>query len=102
MTSPSSWLAGAATLLLRGLIRAWQLVPSYFFRGVRRFEPSCSHYGAEAVTVHGPIKGGWLTVKRICRCHPWGGLGYDPVPPPARASGRLPAAPPRTPRPLEF
>lgn len=101
MTARRHWLARAATLLLRGLIRAYQLVPAYFFRGVCRFEPSCSRYGAEAVTVHGPVKGSWLTIRRICRCHPWGGLGYDPVPP-ASASGRLPTAPPRTPRPLEF
>ena len=48
-----------------------------------RFEPTCSQYGTEAITVHGPIKGTWLTLKRIARCHPWGGSGLDPVPPPA-------------------
>ena len=78
----------AMVLLLRGLIRLYQLVPAFFFRGSCRFEPSCSRYAAEAVSLHGPLRGSWLATRRICRCHPWGGLGYDPVP--------------RAPRPLEF
>lgn len=45
-----------------------------------RFEPSCSRYCVEAVERHGALRGGWLGVKRVCRCHPWGGQGYDPVP----------------------
>jgi putative membrane protein insertion efficiency factor len=45
-----------------------------------RFNPTCSHYGIEAIKKHGPFKGAWLTIKRISRCHPWGGHGYDPVP----------------------
>jgi len=45
-----------------------------------RFNPTCSHYGIEAIKKHGPFKGVWLTVKRISKCHPWGGNGYDPVP----------------------
>jgi putative membrane protein insertion efficiency factor len=45
-----------------------------------RFNPTCSHYGIEAIKKHGPFKGVWLTVKRIAKCHPWGGFGYDPVP----------------------
>ena len=45
-----------------------------------RFTPTCSQYAAEAVTKHGPFKGGWLALKRLGRCHPWGGSGYDPVP----------------------
>ncbi len=106
------------TLVVRGLILAYQVVPAYFFRGSCRFEPGCSRYASEAVAVHGPVKGGWLAVRRICRCHPWGGLGYDPVPPPAGANALRRAGPPadphagssvlgregppRTPRPLEF
>ncbi|MGA3014904.1 MAG: membrane protein insertion efficiency factor YidD, partial [Bacteroidales bacterium] len=45
-----------------------------------RFTPSCSVYGIEAIRKHGPFKGSWLTLKRLLRCHPWGGSGYDPVP----------------------
>src|SRR5579862_1309289 len=46
-----------------------------------RFEPTCSQYAIEAVKTHGAIRGSWLATKRICRCHPWGDYGEDPVPP---------------------
>jgi putative membrane protein insertion efficiency factor len=49
-----------------------------------RFEPSCSHYAAEAIAVHGAGHGLWLAVKRLLRCRPFGGQGYDPVPLPGR------------------
>ena len=45
-----------------------------------RFQPTCSEYATEALQTHGAFKGGWLMLKRISRCHPWGGSGYDPVP----------------------
>jgi len=45
-----------------------------------RFEPSCSAYGLEAVQTHGAARGGWLALRRVCRCQPWGGCGHDPVP----------------------
>lgn len=45
-----------------------------------RFDPSCSTYALDALTTHGALRGGWLTCRRISRCHPWGGSGYDPVP----------------------
>lgn len=46
-----------------------------------RFEPSCSNYAAEALILHGPLRGAGLAFRRVCRCQPWGGAGYDPVPP---------------------
>ncbi|MBO5272505.1 MAG: membrane protein insertion efficiency factor YidD [Muribaculaceae bacterium] len=61
-------------------IRFYQRCISPLFPPACRFTPSCSHYAVEAIQKHGPIKGIWLAVKRICRCNPWGGSGYDPVP----------------------
>lgn len=68
-------------LVIRGMIRLYQLLLSPLLPASCRFTPSCSAYAMEAVAVHGPLKGSWLGAKRICRCHPWGGHGYDPVPP---------------------
>lgn len=45
-----------------------------------RYQPTCSSYMLEAIEIHGPVKGFWIGLKRIFRCHPWGGSGYDPVP----------------------
>ena len=74
-------------IFLRVLIRAWQLLLSPLVRFLGgpgagcRFEPSCSHYFLEACDCHGVARGSWLGMKRLARCHPWGGQGYDPVPP---------------------
>ena len=71
------------TLLRRILIapiRAYQLTLSRIMPPSCRFTPSCSAYAITALERHGPVKGGWLATKRICRCHPWGPSGYDPVP----------------------
>jgi uncharacterized protein len=62
------------------LIRIYQYMISPFFPQSCRYTPTCSHYAVEAIQKHGPFKGGWLAVKRISSCHPWGGSGYDPVP----------------------
>jgi putative membrane protein insertion efficiency factor len=62
------------------LIRIYQYLISPILGKSCRFTPTCSHYGVEAITKHGPFRGGWLTLKRIARCNPWGGHGYDPVP----------------------
>ncbi|MEZ5177406.1 MAG: membrane protein insertion efficiency factor YidD [Acidimicrobiales bacterium] len=51
-----------------------------------RYQPTCSSYALEAVEVHGAGRGSWLAVRRLCRCHPWGGHGWDPVPLPEPAS----------------
>lgn len=53
---------------------------SPLFPPVCRFTPTCSQYAIEALRKHGPVRGLWLAIKRICRCNPWGGSGYDPVP----------------------
>ena len=62
------------------LVRAWQWGPSRVLPPTCRFAPSCSAYAVEALEQHGAIRGGWLAAKRVVRCHPWGGSGYDPVP----------------------
>lgn len=62
------------------LIRLYQLLISPILGPKCRFTPSCSNYSLEAFKKYGLFKGFWLTVKRIGRCHPWGGQGYDPVP----------------------
>ena len=61
------------------LIRGYQLLLSPMLGGSCRYTPTCSQYGIEAIRKYGPFKGGWLTLKRIARCHPWGGHGHDPV-----------------------
>lgn len=74
-------------LVLKGLgmvlilpIRFYQRCISPLTPPTCRFTPTCSQYAVEAIRKHGPFKGFWLAVKRISRCHPWGGSGYDPVP----------------------
>ncbi|MBT8184335.1 MAG: membrane protein insertion efficiency factor YidD [Eudoraea sp.] len=62
------------------LVRAYQLLISSWTPGSCRYSPTCSQYTLEALKKHGLFKGGWLAVKRIGSCHPWGGKGYDPVP----------------------
>jgi putative membrane protein insertion efficiency factor len=74
---PSVSMAAKAAL---ALIRAYKLLLSPLFAGSCRFVPSCANYSTEAITRFGVIKGGWLGAKRLCRCHPLGGHGFDPVP----------------------
>jgi uncharacterized protein len=66
--------------VIRGAIRAYQLLVAPILGPSCRYYPSCSHYAAEAVARHGPGRGSRLAVRRLLRCHPWGGSGYDPVP----------------------
>ncbi len=61
-------------------IRFYQLCISPLTPPSCRFVPTCSQYAVEAIRRHGVVRGGWLAVKRLLRCHPWGGSGYDPVP----------------------
>ena len=67
------------SLPLIGLIRLYQLVISPWIGPKCRFTPTCSHYAIEAFRKYGLFKGGWMAIRRISRCHPWGGSGHDPV-----------------------
>ena len=66
--------------LCLGLVKVYQYGISPWFPDSCRFTPTCSQYAVEALQKYGVFKGGWLTAKRLLRCHPWGGAGYDPVP----------------------
>ena len=70
----------ALRLLMLVLIRGYQLLISPFFPPSCRYIPSCSEYARQAVVRHGPLRGGWLALRRLLRCHPWADWGYDPVP----------------------
>jgi putative membrane protein insertion efficiency factor len=87
-----------AARLLRASIRGYQALaagrPSPC-----RYWPTCSAYGLEAVERHGALRGGWLTIRRVGRCHPWGGTGWDPVPEPRHPS---PTAHRRRPEPVRW
>ena len=67
--------------VLMAIIRFYQLAISPWTPPSCRYTPTCSAYGLEAISVHGGARGGWLALKRFASCHPWGGHGYDPVPP---------------------
>ena len=73
----ASW---AASLLMVG-VRIYQRTLGHLIGGSCRFHPSCSNYALKALQVHGAWRGGWMSICRICRCHPWGSKGEDPVPP---------------------
>jgi putative membrane protein insertion efficiency factor len=81
-TSPSESGPGPLARALRAAVRgyqwafAWRASPC-------RYVPTCSQYAVEALERHGAGRGSWLAVRRIARCHPWGGHGFDPVPDPA-------------------
>ncbi|AWJ90792.1 membrane protein insertion efficiency factor YidD [Azospirillum baldaniorum] len=71
---------------LRALVVGYQWTLSPFIGWHCRFQPTCSNYALDALSKHGAIRGSWLTVRRLLRCHPWGGWGYDPVPEPGRST----------------
>jgi hypothetical protein len=84
-----SLVIGASSLVIHGLLLAirvyrWTISPAQAFlfgpTGGCRFTPTCSQYAMAAIRAHGGLAGGWLGLKRICRCHPWGDGGHDPVP----------------------
>ncbi|MCF4165848.1 membrane protein insertion efficiency factor YidD [Zavarzinia compransoris] len=85
--------ASLSRLLARILslpVLVWRYLISPAMPPACRYMPSCSEYALEALRVHGPVRGSTLTVRRLCRCHPWGGHGYDPVPP-RRSPGHSPS-----------
>jgi putative membrane protein insertion efficiency factor len=87
MTQPMIWFRRTAVLPIR--LYQWTLSP--LLPRACRFAPSCSEYAAEAILTHGPLRGVRLALHRLGRCHPWGGHGYDPVPP--AAAGTISGAP---------
>jgi len=76
------------TRVLRATLRAYQFVISPLLGPRCRFHPSCSEYAYEAVGIHGPLRGSWLALRRLARCHPWHPGGFDPVPPARDEGGR--------------
>lgn len=72
--------ARAVSAVLIGAIRAYRLCLSPWLGRACRYEPTCSVYALEAIERFGPARGAWLAAGRVCRCHPWAGSGYDPVP----------------------
>jgi uncharacterized protein len=80
ITSILNFLGQILSYFLKALITVYKYVLSPLLGPKCRYLPTCSSYTLEAIEIHGPFKGGWLGLKRILRCHPWGDSGYDPVP----------------------
>jgi len=78
--------------ILIGLVRFYQLAISPWTPAACRFTPTCSAYAIDALREHGAARGVWLAMRRLAKCHPWGGYGYDPVPPRTPAESREAAA----------
>jgi putative membrane protein insertion efficiency factor len=85
----------AAARVLAAAVRGYRWVRRNIRPGLPtcRYIPSCSAYGLEALETHGAVRGSWLALRRVCRCHPWGGHGYDPVPEARRSAASHPAVP---------
>lgn len=80
MKAIAAFLRGIISAIFIGLIKLYQYLISPLTGASCRYTPTCSQYGIEAIKKHGAFKGGWLTLKRIASCNPWGGHGHDPVP----------------------
>jgi len=76
-----TWVSRLLAAVLSLPVLVWRYLISPAMPPACRYLPSCSEYSLEALRVHGPVRGSWLTMRRLARCHPWGGHGYDPVPP---------------------
>ena len=81
MVARQSKQLGLLQAIFLGLIHLYRHSLAFLLGGQCRFYPSCSRYGLDAIRVHGAGRGGWLTLKRLSRCHPFHPGGYDPVPP---------------------
>ena len=79
--TPPAPRPGLASRALIGLVRLYQCTLAAVLGGRCRFHPSCSEYAVDALRTHGPVRGASLAIGRLCRCHPLGGSGVDPVPP---------------------
>ena len=75
-------ISDAFSFGLRALIKAYKYLISPLLGPSCRYSPTCSDYALDAIRLHGPLRGAWLGLRRIARCHPWGRHGYDPVPSP--------------------
>lgn len=73
-------MSAIARAIVKAPIQLYRYTLSAFMGRTCRFLPTCSEYALEAIDRHGALRGGALAVRRVCRCHPWGGHGYDPVP----------------------
>lgn len=82
--NPILWFLGQVLILP---VRLYQWILSPLLPPSCRYTPTCSHYMVEAIGEWGPFRGLWMGIRRILRCHPWGGHGYDPVPPNPRRRG---------------
>ena len=90
-THPLALLRRVPVLLLTGLLRGYQTFVSPLTGPSCRYYPSCSQYALVAVRRHGAVRGGWLAVRRLLRCHPWTPGGVDDVPPPRGHDATAPA-----------
>ena len=86
---PARYAEAAARRTLLAAIRVYQLTLSPWLGRQCRYLPTCSAYAAEAIERFGPRRGSWLALKRLGRCHPWGGSGYDPVPEGGATHGKV-------------
>jgi len=79
-TAPGQPSAGLVARALLVAIRAYKVIVSPYLPSACRFTPTCADYAAEAIGTHGAVRGAWLAARRLGRCRPWGGHGFDPVP----------------------
>lgn len=102
MRSPARALASAASGAMIAAILLYRYTLSGALGRSCRFVPTCSQYAIAVIRLHGPLRGGWLTARRLARCHPLGGHGFDPPPaatPPRSAPASAAHAPPPAPPP---